>query len=422
MKESGTVATTDASCLSAVRSVVAFSAMFSCAVTVAVAVQGCESEAAHWASQATVRDSAGVVIVENPDTPKRLERWVVDMNPTLAIGADLRASPNYQFASIRGALRTVDGGVLVADGDGDESLVRKYGADGKYEATWGREGEGPGEFKSIWGMHRLSPDSVVIWDSQLDRLTVFESGGSPGSTSRLQVGNFVLAGTITGGGLLFEEIRTFAFQAGVQHPDGYHRYEKTYRIHDRNARPIAILGPFPSQEYHNTITSSALSFTQLPYSREAWAGTWKDLPVVGFSDTYELRAYAADGSLRRIVRLDRPPTPTTEADRLAYLQTDQEYSHPNRADVPVASHIPLFDAIIGDELGCLWVRDYDLPGEGPITWTVFDSSGAALAHSEMPDNLRIWEIGKEYVLASQVDPLGIQSLLVLPLQRTDCRR
>ncbi len=422
MRACRTTATAYASNLSATRrQVVAVPANVFCAVTMVVAVPGCESEAADWTRRPTVRDSGGVVIVENPDTPKRLERWVVDMNPTLAIGADLRASPNYQFASIRGALRTVDGGVVVADGDADQSLVRKYGADGKYVATWGREGEGPGEFKSIMGMHRLPPDSVVIWDSQLDRLTVFDSGGSLGSTSRLQIGNYALMGTIAGGGFLFAEIRTFAFQTGVQHPDGYHRYDKTYRIHDRSAHPIAIIGPFPGQEYHNTITSTALRFAQLPYSRETWADTWKHLPVVGVSDTYELRAYQADGSLERIVRLDRPPTPTTEADRLAFLQADQEYARPDRANVPLASHLPLFDAIIGDELGCLWVRDYGLPGEGPTTWTVFDSNGAALARSEMPDNLRIWEIGQEYVLGSQVDPLGIQSLLVMPLQRTDCR-
>lgn len=386
-----------------------------CSVTVAFAVQGCETEEAQRARQATVRDSAGVVVVENQDDPEGLERWAVDMSPALVIGADLEAAPDYQFASIRGALRTVDGVIVVADGDSDRSLVREYRPDGRYVATWGREGEGPGEFKSIGGIHRLPPDSVIIWDSQLERLTVFGSGGSPGRTSRLQLGNFTLVGATADGRLLFEEIRTFVFQAGIQHADGYRRYDKTYRIHDRNAHPIAILGPFPGQEYHNTVTSTALSFAQLPYSRETWAGVWGDRPVVGVSDTYEIRAYAADGSLRRIVRLDRPPIPTTEADRLAFLRANRPRS--NRTDVPAASHIPMFDEILGDELGCLWVRDYDMPGEGPVTWTVFDASGVAVAQLEVPDDLHIWEIGREYVLASRRGPLGIESVVVLPLER-----
>ena len=313
-----------------------------------------------------------------------------------------------------------DGGFVVADGTSTASFVRKYGADGTYVATWGRDGEGPSEFKFITGMHRLPSDSVIAWDSQLGRLTVFGADGSLGRTSRLQIGNFGLTGTIAGGRLLFAETRTFSFRAGVRHRDGYRRYSKTFRIHDRDAHPIATLGPFPDQEYHNTMTSTALSFTQLPYSRETRAGTWNGLPVVGVSDTYELRAYTADGSLDRIVRLDRAPTPTTEADRLAFLQSNQENARSNRADVPLASHIPLFDAIVGDELGCLWVRDFDLPGEEPATWTVFDSSGTAMARTEMPGDLRIWEIGQEYVLASQVDGMGMQALIVLPLQRTDC--
>lgn len=405
----------------AARREIALSAMIFWAITVACMVDRGESEVAGPVISTTVRDSAGVVIVENADAPDRLERWVVGTNPILAVGANLGGVPNHQFASILGALRTVDGGVVVADGDGDEWLVRQYGPDGRFVATWGRDGEGPGEFRSIYGIYKLPPDSVVVWDLHLGRLTVFGPGGSLERTLRLDVDSHALEGTIARGGLLFGEMRTFAFQAGVQHSDGYHRYDKVYRIHDRDAHPIAVLGPFPDQEYHNTVSSTALRFVQLPYSRETSAGIWNGLPVVGVSDTYELRAYTADGSLDRIVRLDRPPTPVSAADRLAYLQMNQEYARPNRASVPMASHIPVFDAIIGDELGCLWVRDYDLPDRGPNSWTVFDSRGIAIARSEMPDNLRIWEIGHEYVLASQVDPLGVQSLVVLPSRRTDCR-
>ena len=405
----------------AVRMIVIWSAVFSSAIILGCAVDRCESEVAGCDRFTEVRDSAGVVIVENEDAPERLDGWVVHTNPTLEIGADLGMSPDYQFASILGALRTADGGVVVADGHGDEPIVREYGPEGQVVGTWGRGGEGPGEFRSISGMHRLAPDSIVIWDLQLGRMTVFGPGGSPGRSTRLQVGSYTLEGTITGGGLLFGEIRTFTFQAGVQHSDGYHRYNKVYRIHDRDARPIGILGPFADQEYHNTITSTALRFIQLPYSRQTSAGIWNGLPVVGVSDTYEIRAYAADGSPSMIVRLDRRPTPVAAADRQAYLQVDQEDLLANRINVPMASHIPMFDAIIGDELGCLWVRDYDLPGQGPNTWTVFNSRGTAIARSEMSDSLRIWEIGRDYVLASQTGPLGIQSLVVLPLRSSDCR-
>ena len=85
--------------------------------------------------------------------------------------------------------------------------------------------------------------------------------------------------------------------------------------------------------------------------------------------------------------------------------------------LPIASHLPLFDRVIGDDAGYHWMRDYDMLGDGPVSWTVFDSLGIVVARCETPDNMEVWEIGVDYVVASQVDGLHVQSLVVLPLQR-----
>lgn len=81
-------------------------------------------------------------------------------------------------------------------------------------------------------------------------------------------------------------------------------------------RDAALLGPFPGKEFYTGKTSGSLSIAQIPYSREVVVGKWDDWIVAGPNDRYELRAYAGDGSLRRIVRRE-----ATQRDGLYLIQT-----------------------------------------------------------------------------------------------------
>ncbi len=205
-----------------------------------------------------------------------------------------------------------------------------------------------------------------------------------------------------------------------QFRSGYRRERQMYEIRDGAGEPTAFLGPYPHTEFHINKTSMSLAIASIPYSRRAVGGTWKDLVVVGSNDTYELRAYRGDGALEIVVRLAKSRVATTEADRKAYFNDSPERSSRD-TDLPMASHLPMFDRVIGDDAGYLWVRDYDMPGDDPVSWTVFDSLGTVVAKSETPDDLEVWEIGRDYVVASRVDALDVHSLVVLPLRRRSGR-
>ena len=77
----------------------------------------------------------------------------------------------------------------------------------------------------------------------------------------------------------------------------------------------------------------------------------------------------------------------------------------------------MFDRVIGDDLGYLWVRDYVLPGEDAARWTVFDSTGAVAARLQTSERLKIWEIGRDYVLGSQANELDVEAVVWLSLDR-----
>lgn len=142
-------------------------------------------------------------------------------------------------------------------------------------------------------------------------------------------------------------------------------------------------------------------------------GVWGSLVIAGPNDTYELRGHGADGGLERIIRWNRAPIPADDRHLRAFVD-----ENPGRnTNSPMATHLPMFDRVVGDELGYLWVRDYDMPGEETVYWTVFDSDGAIVTRLTTSDRLRLWEIGRDQVLASRTDELGVHSVVVLALDR-----
>jgi hypothetical protein len=118
---------------------------------------------------------------------------------------------------------------------------------------------------------------------------------------------------------------------------------------------------------------------------------WGDLIVVGSNTRYEIKAYAQDGSLARVVRRDH----TTRA--------------PTRAHVEAMS----------DAQGHLWVEEFKPPGEEipGVIWTVFDPEGRALGFVETPAELEIYEVGEDYILGRTRDELDVEYIQVWPLDR-----
>jgi DNA-binding beta-propeller fold protein YncE len=72
-----------------------------------------------------------------------------------------------------------DGSVFVADGHGDETnnRVMKFGGDGKFIATWGRTGYGPGEFRTLHAIAIDARGRVFVADRSNNRVQIFDQTG-----------------------------------------------------------------------------------------------------------------------------------------------------------------------------------------------------------------------------------------------------
>ena len=387
---------------------------------------GPDGEAA--TSKALVRDSMGVSISENVDADTEVT-WSVGEEPILTIGESLQAPEEYQFIGDLDLIdldliRLPEGGILVADA-GDRSL-REYDENGIYVRTWGREGEGPGEFRNIRGTHRLGADSVAVWDDGLNRLTVFDMNGELGRTMGLSSFTFSeMVGVVQGDNQpVFREIpvtvsidpSNIMSLLNADEVDEVRRAQVRVELWDATGNQVAILGPYPGGEQHVLITkmsgsSMMYSTSRINYGRDVVTGVWGSLVIASPNDTYELRAYGSGGSLERIIRLDRVPVPVNE-DHVQAWRAEH-----GGDDVPVASHLPAYSKALGDELGYLWVRDYSIPGEETQRWTVFNTAGIVVTRLETAARFKFAEIGSDYILASQSDDLGVVSVVLLSLDR-----
>lgn len=112
------------------------------------------------------------------------EVWRLSQEPILEIGV-LEGEEAYQLFRVGGAVRLGDGRIVVAN-TGTRQM-RVFGADGRFTQSFGGEGEGPGEFQWPSRIRKLGGDTLMVWDSEIQRITLMNGEGSVLGVAPLRV-------------------------------------------------------------------------------------------------------------------------------------------------------------------------------------------------------------------------------------------
>lgn len=378
------------------------------------------------APAAEVSDSAGVRLVLNhlPDGPVGTGGLSLDAEPMLEIGT-FEGDSLYQLYRVAGASRLADGRIVVANAGSSE--VRVYGADGRYERAWGREGGGPGEFLDMWLVRATGSDTLVVLDNQNRRISFIhpdegflgsvpmgeEVVGFPQAQGVFQDGAVVMGG---GAPLIVPgELR-----------NGIRRFPTYFRSYEPDGSLATDFGEYPGYELFMWVGAGRIGASPLPFGRTTVAAVSADRLYLGTQDSYEIRAYDPSGSLRSIIRLDQELRPLTSSDWAAYVEQQLEnIDDPGRQaerrreieDMRIHETMPAYFGLTVDALGYLWVHEYRGPrGDSPV-YTVFDTEGKLVGRLPLPDRFRVIEIGSDYVLGRYMDELDVDYLRVYRLSR-----
>lgn len=395
------------------------------ALLVPILAAGCDA-AAGGPATVTVRDSAGIEIVENVRSEwTEGAGWRVSEIPLLEVG-DAEGSPEYLLDRVTGAILRDDGTLVVANAGSAE--IRYFDPHGTHLRSVGRRGDGPGEFKQLMWLDEYRGDSLIVYDA-VRRLSILGPDGGYGRS---------LTFSAVGGGGTATPIAPFAdgsilgrltIMVGPSEVvTGMRRGDAMYgRFSAADGALIDSLATLPGEERHLLVEPTMLMVTTPVLGAETYAAVHGDQLFLGYSGEQEVRAYGMDGTLRRLIRRSQGAVPVTsgELDRLVEARleaVDDAAARQRMAEVltsmPSPEFRPAYSALMTDAEGNLWMRETVLPGE-PNGWTIFDPDARMLGTIELPGDFQPLRIGDDFVIGVVTDDLGVERVRLYRLEKQD---
>jgi hypothetical protein len=303
------------------------------------------------------------------------------------------STPSGEFVHghAAGATRLSTGSIVVADGIDDAVLF--FDSSGRKVRSVGRRGRGPGEFAQITWLGQCGPDSVVVWDRMLGRFTLMDSAGNiirqyrpadpdPAIIACSRAGTFATLGA--------PDMSAEATQTG-QSP----HYRAPLALLDGTGAIVRRLGLAPVGESRplGKLTQIAVSADRL---------------YLGSQDSAWIDVLSLDGRLVLTLPVGGPRRRLTlkhyerTADALVASYADADERRAMREWVlktPMPDYLLPYGPLFVDLDGRLWVQS-SFPGDGETVLRAVSDGGSVLAEVHLPLDLRVFEVGRDYVLGA----------------------
>jgi len=372
-----------------------------------------------------LRDSAGIqVVTAHRPLWGQGEAWTVSQSPVLEIG-QMDADPAYELFRIRGLARLSDGTVVV--GEAGASEIRFFGPDGRHIRSVGREGEGPGEFSTLFGIYARG-DTVFAYDYRLSRVTLFDAEGEHlGEVTLGREQGLPLALYPFQGGFLGV---TWGFPEGLNEEFTYSRRPSVFRVFGPDGVPGEALDELPGEEMvmkghtEGEMTTSVAASPHMGHSLQQTVVGGK--LVAGTTDRFELRVYDESGRLARLVRAPSRDVPVTreEWDDVIAEELDDAETPSWRTSVleiaelrPAPDIRPAYGRFVADPEGYLWVAPYRPASGQPVPWLVVELNGSIMGEVQLPEGFTPLDIGPAHVLGVVRDEFDIPYVRMYHLTR-----
>jgi hypothetical protein len=373
-------------------------------------VAGCSGGRDASAPTATVRDSAGIEIVENTARAWRQgEECRISAEPMLEIGAE-DGAPEYEFGQAHGPVRLTDGRIVVADMQSNQ--MKWFDASGRYLMSAGRTGGGPGEFEQLYRLRKIGGDSLMALNPA-SLTSIFTSEGEYVRRFDLDPvrnrGNLWWRGQLSDGTLLAlslqrEGTREIAPPAdarpGVEHarldiPEQppFYRDSLLHFLFTMEGQLIDSIGELPGQWIGR---ERAL----VPNAAYAFFG---DAFFHSPGDVVEVRTFRSLAR-RRAAGTVSPETPH----ELIRLER-------------VVRRVPLRDLTVTEADKQAYIAEQRAMYEGIARGSVIDTAGIWLGIVETPPQFTVYEIGADYLLGTWRDSMDVQYVRMYRLEKPEVR-
>lgn len=388
-------------------------------------ISACAGEDDASSTSTVIRDSAEVRIIEFGE---RLGGgaigWTFTGPPEYGVDND-ETDPDYQLFEVVDAMSTGDGGLAIANSGTHE--IRFYDAFGDYEGSYGRLGDGPGEFRNIGWMRYTVRGEIAVGDRRARRITVFDRDRelvrtvdmSAATGSASDVDN-AFSSPPDPLAMLFDGSTLAATYAPYPgNFEGAVRLDVTlWRIGPEPGGPVRV-GGWLNDEAFLFSTGDFVSVSERAFSRSTYvdfdgSGFW-----VGDNDTWEIRGYGASGALHTIIRRDDPPLPVTEELVLQemearYRDVDdgprKEQMITEQLELERHETMPAFGDLRVVPDGAVWVQEFARTASQQRFWISIDLESGTLGRLVLPTRFRVLRFEREHVILVETDEFGRESV------------
>ena len=261
------------------------------------------------------QESDDVVVVSNPKTPDKKMRIV--FTEELSIG-EAEGDENYMFGSVVIFNTDEEGNFYVADYDNHRIL--KYDPEGQHLLTFGREGQGPGEFRSI-SIPRFDKDRNLYITYALNRrISFFDKDGQYLKQIKLlERYNDVYLNSK--GFMLATRWNMFPEDNKMKMNYVYGLFDSAFNL---TAELHKYESGFPSPagtDESALVKSLASALSTSAFAPQAgYTLANNDFIYLGYSEKFEIKIYSPDGKLVKKITRDYDPIPVSKKDKERYAQ------------------------------------------------------------------------------------------------------
>ncbi|MEM7414152.1 MAG: 6-bladed beta-propeller [Gemmatimonadota bacterium] len=388
---------------------------------------GCE-DGAEVPPFATTIDSAGTRIVSYDLSGVDVQSWRDVGEPDLHIGV-VDGAAAYSFSVVGDVVVADDGSIVVTDRRSRQ--IRVFDNSGTHLRSFGRAGDGPGEFASSPWIAGVAGDSVFAFDSRSARVTAFSLEGElleEVSVRSETVGRPLLA--------LRQEDGTYLTRSRWINPETANEIHDLQLVVDSMVvERLGADGGFLDTVFVAAETPRARSIQGSPdtgfrvrqvvppFLPSAHLISVSSTPVFAYSEDFDVALGIGDEPVPQRLRVSGVRHPATgaelraiqEAILVADLGEDGITPQTRQVLEYIPEQPPAFRDLRVSAAGNLWISLYDPDRANETTWLVFTLDGDLRGSVRTPPGFSLRSIEASHVIGVVTDDFDVPFIVRHPL-------
>lgn len=339
--------------------------------------------------------------------------WQAVAAPSCGLTSVASSGPDLTLTRVEGLDVDSRGRIYVADPL--QGGVTVLSPDGRPLRTIGRPGWGPGEFKYVRNVQVMPGDSLLVYDAELYRISVFAPdsgkiayGRNLASTSTGTPPNWVEK--LPGQRALFATHRQ-PYVAGASAADDHNRTQTVRLLEwDGRTRQDSVL-VVPVLQPLIVRNGRAVGVASDPFARPALVRLGPNGKIYyGWGDSIAIAIHSLNGQPAGGFSLPFVGPGVTDRDVDAATEDmDKVFGRALRKSVP--ERWPAFRSFVVDDEGQIWLGLL-APNGQPTRWTAFSETGTPICSAALPPNVDVRLIRGRKAYAVATDEADVPQIRV----------